>query len=338
MKGSLVYCFSALVGLAVASPTLQKRDVSTAELTKFKLVAQYAASAFCNTENTAGQIITCKADFCPLVTANNGTTSSTFAGSIIDSRGLIAIDRTISSIIISFRGSRSIRNWITDFIFTQVPCDLVFGCLVHTGFLAAWNEISPQVLAGAKAAVKANPSYKVIVTGHSLGGAVGTLATAYLRKAGIPVAELITFGSPRVGNSAFAKFVTDQPGAEYRLTHAEDPVPRLPPILFNYRHTSPEYWIDAPSNATTITVSDFKVCPGDANIACNGGTKGFDLTEHSIYFQQVNGCNPDGEIWKRGPAATISDADLLKQLNQWVDMDIDYVEKLPFGESERVGI
>ena len=49
----------------------------------------------------------------------------------------------------------------------------------------------------------ANPVKSIIVTGHSLGGAIATLAGLDLkRKYGYKV-TLINFGSPRVGNEAF---------------------------------------------------------------------------------------------------------------------------------------
>jgi len=43
----------------------------------------------------------------------------------------------------------------------------------------------------------------MIVTGHSLGGAIATLAVAELISKGIQVDNLYTFGSPRVGDSNF---------------------------------------------------------------------------------------------------------------------------------------
>jgi len=145
-----------------------------------------------------------------------------------------------------------------------VPCDLAFGCLVHTGFYASWKEISSRVLQGVKAATAANPTWPIVVTGHSLGGAVATIATPYIRKANLK-ADLYTSGSPRVGNSVFVKYVTNQAGGEYRLTHEADPFARLPHIIFNYRHTSPEYWLKEPA----LSSADIKICTGYADVGCN---------------------------------------------------------------------
>lgn len=201
-------------------------------------------------------------------------------------------------------------------VFPQVPCDLTPGCLVHTGFLASWVALKAQTLAGLKTATAAYPKYTIAVTGHSLGAAIATIATGYIRKAGYK-ADVYTYGSPRVGNSYFVKFVTEQAGAEFRITHEADPIPRLPPILFNFRHTSPEYWMKEP----TASAADFTVCSGYASIACNAGQTGFDMNLHGDYFEPVNGCEAlPGTPWRRD----LTDAQLAKQLAEWSKEDVSF--------------
>lgn len=41
--------------------------------------------------------------------------------------------------------------------------------------------------------------------------------------------EVITFGQPRIGNSAFATYYMDSVPATVRVTHGHDVVPHLPP-------------------------------------------------------------------------------------------------------------
>lgn len=151
------------------------------------------------------------------------------------------------------------------------------------------------MLSAVSAARALHPSFGVVVTGHSLGGAVATIAAAYLRQqpASAPTTvDLITYGSPRVGNNAFAGFVTAQPGAEFRVTHLDDPVPKLPPIEFGYRHTSPEYWLSTGGATTTdYGVADVKVCQGSADLGCNAGTPGLNAEAHLYYFEAIAGCS-----------------------------------------------
>lgn len=209
-------------------------------------------------------------------------------------------------------------------------------------------EISQPVLSLLKLATAANPSYKIVFTGHSLGGAVATLAAAYARAAGYTI-DIYTYGSPRVGNEAFVKFVTDQPGGEYRITHLADPVPRLPPIFMGYRHTAPEFWLSTGDSETTeYTAADVKICDGFSNTDCNGGTFGLDIDAHSYYLGPISSCGADGLSWKREVASEMSsattlsvtsdmsttvhsdmtDEKLLDRLNDFVLLDIAYAAEL----------
>lgn len=211
------------------------------------------------------------------------------------------------------------------------------GCLVHAGFFTAWNEVKDALLAGVATATTANPSYKIIFTGHSLGGAVSTLAASYARKAGYAV-DIVNYGSPRVGNDALVEFVTAQAGSEMRVTHLDDPVPRLPPIFIGYRHTSPEYWLsDGTANTTEYTAQDIKVCEGFANTDCNGGTTGLDGDAHVYYFEHISGCGAEGISFKkrdvtRGMATKepedVTDEELLDYVNDWSAKDRDFAANM----------
>jgi hypothetical protein len=170
-----------------------------------------------------------------------------------------------------------------------------------------------------------------VVTGHSLGGAVATLAAAYLRASGTAV-SLYTYGSPRVGNAAFADFVSAQPGGEIRVTHLDDPVPKLPPLLFDYRHTSPEYWLsDGSATTTAYSVSDVVICTGDANTNCNAGTGGLDIEAHLYYLGPITGCSSGFDFRKRAEAAPLTDAQLEDRLNMFTALDIQLAAAIANG-------
>jgi len=55
-----------------------------------------------------------------------------------------------------------------------------------------------------------------------------------LIKAGIP-ATMINFGQPRVGDAAFAKFITPLSVGSYRVTHWKDIVPHNPGYALGFR-------------------------------------------------------------------------------------------------------
>lgn len=133
--------------------------------------------------------------------------------------------------------------------------------------------------------------------------------------------------------------MTEQTGAEYRATHYDDPVPRLPPMVLGYRHTSAEYWLEAgPATNIDYTISEIEVCTGYWNTSCNAGTSGLDGTAHSYYFQYI-GCGTDSNgvslrkrselIWSRdGSSSNITDEELAAKLTNYTMQDIAYSQSL----------
>ncbi|KAI0593085.1 lipase [Biscogniauxia sp. FL1348] len=321
-----------------------RATVTTAEISKLEFYSQYAGAAYCNSESELNTTVTCASDACPDVQAAGATIVATYSGEVTDIQGFTAVDETNQLIVTSLKGSGSIRNWITDFVFVQVGCDLVDDCWVHAGFATAWSEIDQDVLASVAAAAAAHPSYKLVFTGHSLGGAVSTLGAAYARKqGGYGDLDIYSYGSPRVGSAALVAYVTaQQAGGEYRVTHLDDPVPRLPPLFLGYRHTSPEYWLAgaAAFNASTYAPADVAVCDGYANTDCNAGTRGLDPDAHSYYFGPIGACGSDDLEFRRRDAADVTrdmatsqpqdvtDAELESKLNGWIDRDIEYAASL----------
>lgn len=171
-------------------------------------------------------------------------------------------------------------------------CD---SCSVHSGFMTGWSERRTVVLDAVVSALADNPTYSLVLTGHSIGAGVATLAAAELRSMGY-IADTYTFGSPRIGNTALATFVTDQSqslGQNFRMTHYNDPVPQIPPTWIGYEHTSPEYWLSNGIDTTDdYAASDVVVCEGIGNTDCNAGEGliPIDGTSHSHYLGLVDGC------------------------------------------------
>ena len=106
---------------------------------------------------------------------------------------------------------------------------------VHAGFVNALDE----VWAGISGALLDHKSAgrQLWLTGHSLGGALATLATARLGR----IAGLYTYASPRVGDAEFAASLAYINTA--RFVHANDLVPRMPPRRLGYEHAGPRRFI-----------------------------------------------------------------------------------------------
>jgi len=326
----MLFCQLAL-SMKIQPKALITRDISQTLYSNLEFFAQYAGSSYCteDEDSAVDALITCGNDVCPLVEAAGAYNIVEFDGNDTDQEGYIAIDPKNSLIVVSFRGSSSILNFIDDADFPYTACEFGTGCEAHAGFYASWTSTKAVVVSTVTAAVEQFPTYQLITTGHSLGGAVATLAGAYLRLQGYSV-DIYTYGSPRVFNKIGADFVTAQAGGDYRVTHFDDPVPRLPPLLIGYRHTSPEYWLSG-GNATTNTypISSIEICTGDANVTCNAQYDDFDVNAHLHYFEYISNCDGDGS----------DDSELIRATNQtnaeqksmFAKMDISYSQGLVDG-------
>ncbi|KAB2579469.1 Lipase class 3 [Lasiodiplodia theobromae] len=288
---SLSVVFALLSWRAIAAPTpLEKRAVSADLLAKFNLFEQYSAASYCaQNNNSTGTEVSCEAGNCPLVDAATTNTVVEFEDSAVtDTTGFVATDSTNRLIVVSFRGSRSIQNWIANFDFGTTATTICSGCPAHSGFWNSWQEARSYVVAAVESARAANPSYQIVATGHSLGGAVATLAAADLRNSGYNVV-LYTYGAPRIGPAALSDYITAQ-GNNYRVTHLNDPVPRLPTLNMGYVHVSPEYYISSANNAA-VTTNDITTYEGNSNLSGNAKWGlNVDVNAHLWYFNEIAAC------------------------------------------------
>ena len=109
---------------------------------------------------------------------------------------------------------------------------------VHAGFLAAVDAVLPGLVARLLPDNRDKRTLKpILLTGHSLGGALAVLCGFFLIRENFPVHSLYTFGQPRVGNRPFADAYAALLGPRtFRLVNQNDLVPRLPGWLLGYRH------------------------------------------------------------------------------------------------------
>ncbi|KAF2000723.1 alpha/beta-hydrolase [Amniculicola lignicola CBS 123094] len=284
---------------SVAAPAAHFFDeraptVSDALLKTFNLMEQYAGAAYCPGNTNKGSIgteVECKPDggICPVAEQAKTDTLTEFQDQFkTDVTGYVALDSSNSLLIVAFRGSRTQKNWLANIDMVSTDTDICKGCTAHHGFWTSWTEARSGVLGAIKNATLSYPNYKLVVVGHSLGGAIATLAAAELRASGHQ-ATLYTFGAPRVSSDTLSSFVTNQPGGNFRLTHWNDPVPRVPPILFGYTHISPEYYIAQP-NGVNVATKDIKVYEGSRNLKGNGAWIIQDFDAHRWYFGKIPIC------------------------------------------------
>ncbi|KAK2051648.1 lipase [Colletotrichum caudatum] len=268
--------------------------VTPAMMDNFHTFIQYTSAAYCNSDPLMTSFtISCSNNACPAIETHDTHIVTTVDISQGQSGGYIALDNTAKSIVLAFHGTSNIDDWMTDLKAGLVDSGLCSGCKVHNGFQDSWSSIEQTVMAVVPGLHSVHPTYNVVTTGHSLGAALATLATAHLRQSmGIPI-DTYLYGSPRVGNEDFVDFFNGLPGQTFRVTHWDDPVPRLPGHQFGYYHVDTEYWLSVgDAQRIDYTPEDVKVCQGTYNTNCNSGTQftDLDVEAHKWYLQRVSAC------------------------------------------------
>jgi pimeloyl-ACP methyl ester carboxylesterase len=138
-----------------------------------------------------------------------------------------------AAVAIAFRGSESCRDWSINLLRYRRSISYIAKGRVHAGFLLQYQALRDRLRAALPEGAR-----DILVTGHSLGGALAMLCAsefAYL----CPEYRVrcIIFGAPRVGNPAFVSGVENQRNLSIlRIQNRYDLVPCIP--FFGYRHTT----------------------------------------------------------------------------------------------------
>lgn len=77
-----------------------------------------------------------------------------------------------------------------------VPIDLCPGCFSAAGYYTAWAEVRDDILHAVESTHAKYPDHNVVVTGHSLGGAIASIAVGFLRQQGHIVDLVRSFTKP----------------------------------------------------------------------------------------------------------------------------------------------
>jgi hypothetical protein len=122
--------------------------------------------------------------------------------------GFVTVHRDGTRILIAFRGTESFTDWCINFLryrtyFPQVP-----GTMVHAGVLRQYNELRKRIMDLVQGFLEEGRVTHVLVTGHSLGGALATLCAADIAYQYTLVSVVCyPLNSPRVGNKQFVNVI-----------------------------------------------------------------------------------------------------------------------------------
>jgi predicted lipase len=149
---------------------------------------------------------------------------------------------------IVFIGSNEFKDWLYNFwfSFSETPYkskNTNKDIKVHKGFYKLYLKVRDEIL---KRMNKCKTE-KIVVVGHSMGGALATLCALDLQY-NLPDKDIGSFttGSPKVGNSAFVSSFNRRISDTVRCTNGNDLVPSLPPFSFGFHHVGKHVLIGKP--------------------------------------------------------------------------------------------
>lgn len=223
-------------------------------------------------------------------------------GSAEQNRGMVL--QSEQAMVIVFRGTRfeshtllDIAEFVlihqddlwTDSQFLPAACQA--GGKVHEGFREAFLETQSRL---DEVLSRRRSRQKLWLTGHSLGGALATLAAGHVQPQ--PVHGLYTYGCPRVGNQAFVAALPQQ--SHYRFVHRDDWVTTVPPELLGYVHggvlrklpgSGPRrFWADVASG-TDLLIAALKSMASQLRVDVGQlPFKIYGLTDHAAVYYAIH--------------------------------------------------
>jgi len=196
--------------------------------------------------------------------------------------GFTGYSEANQSIVLAFRGTASVSQLVFEAIQGFLPTSTwPAGGMVVPYFKDVLDLMWPQISTQMIQLVQKYPTFKVYVTGHSLGGALASLAASSLIQNKIaPKVSLYTFGEPRVGDYTFSHIFNTQIPDAWRIIYYIDPFPHIPfceyiyvngpipvcnpcsgPNIFSYHH-GVEVWYN---------ISQMVFAPTDPHYVCLEG-------------------------------------------------------------------
>lgn len=164
------------------------------------------------------------------------------------------IGSTGKKMLIAFRGSDSLKDWIRSARFKKrvLPYESMKSKIrVHSGFVEAYHIIQDFI----HAHIKMHKPETVIITGHSLGGALATLCALDIEYNFGVKPKCVVFGCPRVGNLHFKRSFNRRVPNLTRVINGCDIITRIPSIFMLYFHVGKKFSIGTKRWYTRLTGS-----------------------------------------------------------------------------------
>ena len=217
--------------------------------------------------------------------------NETILEKVIENRGakaLVGYHTSYDALFVSFRGSENIENWIDNiqvsiiYPYEDLSVDSFNNIGIEKGFYKVFTYLYDDIMDTLHELSEKYKTTDIMTTGHSLGG----IATIFAFEIDYFVPEfkmtaLTTFGSPRMGNSEFAKWFDLANIPSTRVTHYYDMVPHVPQELLGYQHVSQEIWYNEPN-------TNYIICDGDEDKSCSNSCAPIHCTSTDDHMTYLN--------------------------------------------------
>ena len=344
------------LGAALYNPCVKNQDITDPKLCYDKTIGHFNPdSAFINTLLSAvaysSNPMTCMDMVLPesgfkLVDAIGRKCEQLSIFNYAECFAFTAVSDTLKLIVVSFKGTAGGFKQLFDeaVSFTIQPKQpFLIGANVQVYFKTVFEKFYSCVKPSVHDLVAKNPDYDVVVTGHSLGGALASLTASALIHQGVVSSSkvsLYTFGMPRVGDKDYAIEFDRLVDNSWRVVRYKDIVPHLPtcsPLGFGCEA------IDGPSHhglevfyEQDMSVnSSYTVCESDEDIECSNGiisscfpvSFGECIAYHSKYYNIPISTYCDRD--ESGKRSTVEDAEFMSEFTN------DMCMRIPFDPSSR---
>ncbi|KAG7094902.1 hypothetical protein E1B28_005709 [Marasmius oreades] len=186
----------------------------------------------------------------------NAVLVSDFHGDVANLHGFVAYRRHTNQLIVSLSGTSTLLQGLYDVWGNKNRHSSKRGW-VHAGFWAIYKGIRPTILDAIRKGIEVHQEVtEIVVTGHSMGGALSHLLLLDVLSNNdiIPSRvslKLAVFGVPRVGDINLVNYWRQlcldyrarngvDSFQEYSVKAYNDGVPSLPPLALGYRHFTQE--------------------------------------------------------------------------------------------------
>ena len=216
-----------------------------------------------------------------------------------------------NQVIVSFRGTSSPVQLLQEFLSPMSETYTLQSGYSNLRIMSYFynrykNTIRAKLFQDLNTVKAKYTTASYIITGHSLGGALATLAAFDLSKSGViskSKMQVYNYGSPRVGNYEFVKAFAQEGIPIYRIVNSKDPVAHVPPcikingkcsqgpqqpgLIWAPYHVNNEYYYPD----STMKNGQYKVCINeDPDCAKGVSIISYNLNTHLYYFGERIGC------------------------------------------------